>query len=365
MRNVSGIAILVVALVMAVGCGSGNTPTGNRTNASSPLPSSVPTETPVACGATSTPCLVLVTLRGSDQPVVRDISDISHPKTVGGSSFQARFISATEVAYIEALRLFRAPISGGARNMVDTGSGGVVAFVVSPDGGSVVYLMYTNQQNAEVHLLQASKDRLLGGAPGLPDMAVSVPCTSQTCVDRSDYPVTYSPDGGLIMWNHNSGSAFRVWTAAGVDVTPALGAPLMPVWTGSSLYFQDSKGIEVFRDGAVKPFLPGVSWIKPKASPLGGQIVYESRDSTGLAHTYVVDTSSGAVRELGIGRSEPVFLTSRFIWNQGERLCTASESCDPATPVKATGKTYIYDLQDGTESTSLITKVLDVWPHAA
>jgi hypothetical protein len=33
--------------------------------------------------------------------------------------------------------------------------------------------------------------------------------------------------------------------------------------------------------------------------------------------------------------------------------------------VKAIGKTYIYDLQDSTETQSIITSVIDVWPHPA
>jgi hypothetical protein len=185
-------------------------------------------------------------------------------------------------------------------------------------------------------------------------------------MDSNDLQLTYSPDGGLIMLNQNFSSTFRIWTRDGGDVTPAvIGKPFMPVWSGSSLFFQDSNGVEVFRNGAVAPFLPGLKWIRPKASPMGGQIVYESRDVAGLAHSYVVDTATASVRELGAGRAEPSFLTSRFVWYQGERLCTASESCDSSAPVKATGKTYIYDLEDGAEATSLITRVSGTWPHAA
>jgi hypothetical protein len=43
----------------------------------------------------------------------------------------------------------------------------------------------------------------------------------------------------------------------------------------------------------------------------------------------------------------------------------AADNCDPSFPVIATGKTYVYDLQDGTETESIITSVSDVWPHAA
>jgi hypothetical protein len=296
--------------------------------------------------------------------VVRDITNISQAKTLTGLGFQPRFVSGSEVAYVEAFVLFRVPIYGASRTAVGINQA-VLAFAWSPNGSSVVYVTYSNQYNAEVHLFRGGRDQLLGTAPGLPSLAVSVPCVTQTCVDMTDYPITYSPDGSLIMWNDYSGSTFRIWTADGVDVTPALGKPLMPVFAGSSLFFQDSNGIEVFRNGAVSPFLPGVKWIRPKDSPLGGQIVYESRDGTGVAHSYVVDTTTAAVRELGSGRAEPAFLTSRYVWYQGERLCKSSESCDPATPVKATGTTYIYDLQDRTETQSIITSVSDIWPRAA
>ena len=65
-------------------------------------------------------------------------------------------------------------------------------------------------------------------------------------------------------------------------------------------------------------------------------------------------------------RSEPVFLTSRYIWYQGERDCVPADGCGTNPPFHpASGKTYIYDLQDGTETGSVITSVADVWPHAA
>ena len=61
-----------------------------------------------------------------------------------------------------------------------------------------------------------------------------------------------------------------------------------------------------------------------------------------------------------------MFLTSRYIWYEGERACVAADVCGSAPgghPLN--GKTYIYDLQTGTETESIITGVADVWPHAA
>jgi hypothetical protein len=115
----------------------------------------------------------------------------------------------------------------------------------------------------------------------------------------------------------------------------------------------------------VSSFLPGVAWIKPQGSPAGGQIVYAVRDSAGWAHTQVVDTITGKTREIKIARAQPVYLTSRYIWYQGERECAPSDGCGPNPPFHPlSGKTYIYDLQAGTETESIITSVADVWPHA-
>ena len=136
----------------------------------------------------------------------------------------------------------------------------------------------------------------------------------------------------------------------------------MSVWSGSRLYFRDATGVEVWRDGVISTFLRGVEWIRPKASPDGRYIIYEARQ-LGSAHVFIVDTTSGQVRDLAQGRSEPAFLTSRYIWYEAEPACVAEGKCDPSFPGVANGPTYIYDLQDGTESRSMITSVIDVWPH--
>jgi dipeptidyl aminopeptidase/acylaminoacyl peptidase len=139
----------------------------------------------------------------------------------------------------------------------------------------------------------------------------------------------------------------------------------MSVWSGASLYFVDGNGVEVWRDGVTTTFLSGVRWIRPKGSPDGSQIVYAASDSARTTHVYVVNTATKSIREIKKLRREPVFLTSRYIWYEGERACVAADLCDSSLPVTPNGISYLYDLQDGTESGSIITQVYDVWPHAA
>ena len=61
---------------------------------------------PGQCQASSNPCLALVTLRGSSQLVIRDITDINHPKTVSnlGPIPLPQFVGVTDISYADAGR---------------------------------------------------------------------------------------------------------------------------------------------------------------------------------------------------------------------------------------------------------------------
>jgi hypothetical protein len=299
--------------------------------------------------------------------VIRDITEITHPKTLTPtdiSSPTARFVSASEVSYWTNPGLVRMQIASLSKTLVVACAG---VFDWSPDGTAVVYLKQSDS-GIDLHQLRGGQDRVLGSMPGKP----ATGCASQSCVDSLDLRLFYSPDGAFISLVENwGGPSFRLWKSDGtllksLDSASLGGAepPTMSAWSGHSLYFRDAGGVEVWRDGAVSSFLPGVAWIHPKGSPGGGQIVYAVRGGDGLAHTFVVDAISAKVHELGKGRAEPIFLSPSLIWYQEERLCAPSDQCQ-VTSTAPTGTTYIYDLQDGTESESRITAVYDVWPHPA
>jgi hypothetical protein len=185
--------------------------------------------------------------------------------------------------------------------------------------------------------------------------------------DSADFGLSFSPDGSTISLVDSilSVSTFRLWSSTGkvLNASDSQGRS-MSAWSGSSLYFE-GKGVQVWRGGVTSSYLPGVFWIRPKASPAGGQIVYSTRDAQGWHHSFVVDLATKQVRELKKGRSDPTYLTSRYVWYSGERLCVASDQCPSGWTVVSSGRTYIYDLQTGIESESIITAVLDIWPHAA
>jgi hypothetical protein len=366
MRNAVRMAAVAVIVLLAA-CGSSNPRT----------PSPSPSGAPVSglCDATHR-CLALVTIRGSDNVLVRDITDIAHAQTVGNLGAIAtrggfgepalHFVSATQLSYPLGGSIVTVPLSGSPATPVAGTAGDATDIAWSPDGSAIVYTTNTTS-GIDVHLLAAGADRIVGSTPGL-GVGGCEAIASCTLPNWLDVSLAYSPDGRWFSFiAEGFGASFlRVWSADGklvksIDATNTT----MSAWSGQSLYFR-TNGVQVWRDGAIETFLPQVSWIKPSASPGGGKIVYTVRDTDGWAHVYLIDTATRHVQELKAQRTGAVFLTARYIWYQGERACVAADNCGPQPPFHPTnGKNYIYDLQDGTETESAITGVYDVWPHAA
>ena len=372
--------VLVVAALIATGCGSSAVPVAVKSVSSprqvqtpSPSPTGAPSPRPGVCMAPSHPCLALATLRGSNQIVVRDVTDIAHPKTVGTlgpnpdqvgyGQPSAEFVNATELSYVGGdadpfyglpTGLFRRSVAGSAGAEVVKGSQAVMAFAWAPDGSALTYLT-AGTAGMDLHQLRGGQDRVVASLPPLPAGGCEVsPCPGpfQNPADNWDFRLAYSPDGASISLVQNGiRSLFRLWTSAGAPIASADDAGrTMSVWSGSALFFRDSTGVQMWHDGLTSSFLPGVAWIRPKASADGSQIVFEARDAQGSAHVYVVDVGSRKVRDLGKSRAEGAFLTDRYVWYQSEA---------------SSGKTYIYDLESATEAESIITAVFDVWPHGA
>jgi hypothetical protein len=306
--------------------------------------------------------LALVTLRGSQGFVVRDITDINHATTVGvvDAPSMPRFVSATDVSYVDQNgNLVRFAYGGSTRALVAACAG---LFDWSRDGTTVAY-MSPSDSVMMLHQLSAGRDRTLDTVPGLPSV---FGCESQTCADAWDFRLSYSPDGAHISLGLSVAGVFGIWTVDGTRERIDLHtSETMTAWSGDSLYFRDNIGVERWRNGTQSLMLSGVAWIRPKASPGGGQIVYVARQ-LGEPDVFLLDTASGSARMVAKLRSEPTFLTSRYLWYQGERLCVSGDPypCGDVSTI-LTGKSYIYDLQTGTEAESIITRVWDVWPHPA
>ncbi len=190
------------------------------------------------------------------------------------------------------------------------------------------------------------------------------------CADTWDRKLLFSPNGAYVSLVQNIVQPiFRVWSSDGKVIKSLDGDPAtMSVWSGTGLYWRTDKGVVRWLEGSESLVLPGVAWIRPHGSPGGGQIIYETRDSGGgTAHVLLFDTASAKVRELATSRSEPFFLNSHLIWYKQERPCASGDPlpCGAgATPIE-TGKTFVYDLEDNTETESVIAGVFDAWPRGA
>jgi hypothetical protein len=304
--------------------------------------------------------------------VVRDVTDINHPfavSTLNGIGVP-RFASASDVSFTTDTELVRMPFSANPRTTVASLCLGSIGFAWSPDGTTAAYV--TDDQSATgstLHLVSGGQNRVVSSMPAF---AWGTGCEGPPCAYNSDQRLLYSPDGAYISLVQTwGGPALRVWTSGGnvlksVDSNTRDASVTMSVWSGDALYFRDNGGVQRWRNGTQSVMLSGVAWIRPKASPAGGQIVYEQIE-LGAPDVLVLDTASGSVRLLAKLRSEPAFLTSRYIWYQGERPCVAGDGypCGSGGLTITSGKTYIYDLQTGTETESIITNVWDVWPHPA
>src|SRR5260370_18720997 len=316
--------------------------------------------------------LALVWLKGSSAFVVRDITDINHPfavSTLNGIGVP-QFASPSDVSFATDTELVRMPFSANPRTTVSSLCLGAIGFAWTPDGTTAAYVTDDQPQaGSTLHLVSGGQDRVVSS---MPRFLWGVGCAGQ-CADTADARLLYSPDGAYISLVQTwGGPMFRVWTSGGKVVSSVdSGAPdssiTMSVWSGNVLYYRDAKGVEAWRNGTTSLILPGVKWIRPQASAAGGKIVYEARDSANVPNVYVLDTTTGTVKQIAASRSEPAFLTSGFIWYKGERPCTSTDTypCNSWATTIESCKTYIYDVQAGTETESIIANVCDVWPHPA
>lgn len=358
---------LLATGLLAFACGSVPTTTAKVASptAAATSPNPTPTAASNPCPPPSNRCLAVVALRGINPWVLRDITSISHAKTV--STFMTsppQFVSGTELSYADDTGVFRMPLSGSPTTHVSKPGQPVSLFSWSPSGTTLAYLAQSGSGMA-LHLLSAGQDRaVVGSIPAVPVTG----CESQFCGGTWDLRLSYSPDGAFISLVESIANvnAFRLWSSGGKLLIRAdSSSRSMSTWSGHSFYFPGATGVDLWRGGVTSSFLPGVTWIRPNASPAGGQIVYETRDAQGWAHTFVVDTTTRKIRELKKARTSPVFLTSRYVWYKGQRACVTTDYCPSGRTVADSGKTYIYDLLDSTETESVITAVFDVWPHAA
>lgn len=346
-----------------VACSPGSSAVSHSSPNATPRPCSDVTPPQFPSPATSDRNLEVVQFKGSGAYMVRDITDILHPVTLATFTAQnarPQFVSGGEVSFIDAAGLELMQVAGSSKHLVTRCA---QLFAWSPDGTTLAFVT----ENEEMHLVRDRQNRLAASMPTWPG---GFACASQSCADSWESALRYSPNGASISLIQYLPGVFRIWTSDGTVLAASdfsstgSAGRTMSVWSGDTFYFRDPAGVEKWKGGTQTVVLPGVGWIRPHASPAGGQIVYGTRDAAGIPRPYLLDTATGKVRALSSWRSEPVFLNTHLIWYQEERACLPTDRCI-AGPTTLTGRTFVYDLADGTEIESPIASVADVWPHPA
>src|SRR2546428_12402230 len=165
-RVLAGTAVLASACGSAPATGTAPAASPSRPPTAPSPPATLPTPTPPPTATTS---LALVTLRGSNQLVVRDVTDINHPKTVGNVGtvtelYQAEFVSATALTYADQnTSIIRVPLAGSPKTVVAK-SAQAMLLTWSPDGSTLAYIS-NNPSKSELHFLAGGQNRVATSMP--------------------------------------------------------------------------------------------------------------------------------------------------------------------------------------------------------
>jgi dipeptidyl aminopeptidase/acylaminoacyl peptidase len=322
--------------------------------------------------------LALVTLRGVQGIVVRDVTDIQHPVTRCGFSGGAyfRFISSTRVSYIVTSSGDLG--ASGALYLVDLGSsttslvrsweaGGYASWVYawSPDGQKLTYLS-SDTAGVKWHLLSAAGDKTLASLGTVPGRGVNL--------DNDDAVVGFSADGQYVAVEETFTAQKGATTGTPPiqivrlsDLKQVYSRPdgTMGAWaaSGARFYFRTSAGVMVWDPtGKVQTVQASLQWIRPWPSADGSHITFSSLNAQGNHVVGIIDTTGGSIAQASSEpRVNPGFLTTTLIWYAGEVLCTTTTPCGFGGPA-LTGKTYVFDIA-GVENGSVDTAFYDSWPH--
>jgi len=375
---------LVAGLILLTACGTSSTAvhvtpsapatavTASPSSAASSAPSPSASAAPAAggslvhCTAAVPPAdnMLIATLTGSPTVVVRDIQDISHPRTLctfDAAALNPRFVSGSQVAYVTTSgQITKADLAGGGTTVMATpGSAfGPGQFSVSPDGRSVTYLA------GAWHLVNPSGDHVLTTLPPVPGRGIDP--------NEDDTFLSFSPDGlyiALVQTFATGGTGAtapdQVRRASDGSLAFSTSGMTMGVWASvpSRLFFRDSSGsMQRWDPSSGVSTMLALHWIRPRSSPDGRWIAYTFRTGTssiGGVGFYSVQGNSVA-NTSPPGRSTVRFLNNILVWYIGEAAC---DTCFGGLPAP-TGATYIYDIGGAAETPSRITNLYDAWPHS-
>lgn len=398
-------AAVAVVLLIAACSGSGNvavhnspspsvlataspspSPSPSPTLAPSPSPTPSPVPSPVtvpawaamhaSCSGGPAAQEALITVQGSNQVVLADVTDPVHPRTIctiaGGWSPQ--LVTQGEVSWwatqggpdapgpsvIATLDLFSGISAVAASWSGGRAMDGMHAW--SPDQSTLVYLT-SDPTAVNLHLLTGAGDRVLAAFGAVPGRGGSP--------TEDDSFLGFSPDGAYFALEQtftSSGNQLVVWNRSGIVFSQANAT--MATWgsTGSKLFFRQPNASFVYVWDSSGPagnrspaFGQQFAWIRPRADAGDDYLVFTVRDSSGIPHVYLYGHGGRSGGQLPNERSWPSFLNSATVFLIEEAACGSNCGIGPAT--QPDGKTFTYNIATQMETPSTISSVLGAWPR--
>jgi len=321
-----------------------------------------------------------VTLRGSTDVVVRDISNLSKPASL--CAFKAcsqfcdsygpdnmRFVTRSRLSYI-----VRSADGYGAMYLADLSSHTTLLIRIwgpyedffwiyawSPDGNTLTYFSTT-----EWRIRSAAGDFAVGL------VGPSLGYGSNPNADNE--MVGFSADGQYVAADQGrlSGALFKVLRVSDRQLVYSRTDGSMATWAGigANLYFRVSAGLEEWTPiNGARLIVSGLGWTNPVASADGKRVAYLSASALGNHYARLVRLTDQPMRAVALSnqpRGGITFLKPTLVWYAGEMLCGPHQSCgcdDASCGPPPTDRTYVQDLVTGIISPSIVTGVADFWPH--
>ncbi len=238
---------------------------------------------------------------------------------------------------------------------------GVGLLAVSPGLNEISWVSNndTTGGDRKVHVTTRSGDQVVALLPPALGRCGSASISKQGAYTHSgshlyvlDQPL---PDNVLIVLQGQQQVLSLVPPSGG---WPAGAQPEMAVWspTTETLFYRQKGDVWKWTAaGGVQRYLPGVNWYYPTFSASGNHLAYSVERSDGLHDTYLIDVAHGGSPQLiGKGpRNLPVFLNATQLLYRTE----APGICGPGGNLP-----IIFDITDGSETSSAIDQVFAVWP---
>ena len=298
--------------------------------------------------------------------VLRDYADVNHPYTA--CSFGSRF----DLQLLDARHLLVPGRGSNLYAVADLSQARVQWFqlptqipsllAIAPSFDTVAWLTADLPSNTdEIHLTTHAGDRVVASVPN--------PHGGRCGSSEDSKSAGYSRSGqhlfvldqpiptlnSLVVLEGN-----RVALRVAPDSAPWTRGdqPAMALWspTSDTLYYRKAGDVWLWTPAhGPQIFLPGVAWYYPTISPDGRHLAYAVAGADGLHDTYLVDLQTGgSPQRIGNGhRNLPAFLNSTQLWFKSE----SQGICGPGG-----NQPLVYDLGDGSESSTIVDMPIAVWP---